>query len=65
MVASGGKFPVKPEGTDVRRILITHAMRYKSGIRNGHKILRESATGAAKSEGVFADRAPRFKSNVP
>ena len=64
MVASGGKFPVKPEGTDARRILIAHAMRYKSGVRNGHKILRESATGAAKSEGVFADRSLRFKPNI-
>src|SRR6516165_3908644 len=64
MVASSGKFPVKPEGTDVRRILIAHAMRYKSGVRNGHKILRESTTGAAKSEGVFADRSLRFKPNI-
>jgi len=64
MVAPGGKFPVKPEGTDVRRILIAHAMGYKSSVRNGHKILRESATGVAKSEGVFADRSLRFKSNI-
>ena len=64
MVASGAKFAVKPEGTDVRRILIAHAMRYKSGVRNGHKILRKSATGAAKSEGVFADRSLRFKPNI-
>jgi hypothetical protein len=61
MVASDGKFPVKPKGTDVRRILIAHAMRGKSGVRNGHKILRESATGDAKSENVFADRSLRFK----
>jgi len=40
MVAAGGKFPVKPEGTDIRRILIAHEMRYKSGVRNGHKILK-------------------------
>ena len=64
MLASGGKFAVKPEGTDVRRILIAHAMRYKSGVRNGHKILRESATGAAKSEGVFADRSRRCKPHL-
>jgi hypothetical protein len=38
MVGLGGKFPVKPEGADVRRILIAHTMRHKSVVHNGHKI---------------------------
>ena len=64
MVATGRKFTAKPEGTDVRRILVAHAMGHKSGVRNGHKILRGFATGPAKSEGVFADGPLGFKSNV-
>ena len=64
MVAAGGKFTVKPERTDVRRILIAHAMRYKSGVRNGHEILEGFATSPPTSEGVFADGPPGFKSNV-
>ena len=64
MVRPGGKFPMKPEGTNLRCILIAHAMRYKSRVRNGHKILRGLATRPAKSEGVFADCSLRFKSNV-
>jgi len=65
MVGSGGEFPVKPAGTDLRRILIAHAMRYKSGVRNGHEILRGCAVGPAKGEGIFTDRSLVFKSNVP
>jgi len=65
MVAFDGEFPVKPEGTDVRRILIAHAMRYKSGVRNGHKILRGFAARPAEGEGVFMDRSLGFKPNVP
>ena len=64
IVASGGKFPVKPEGTNLRRILITYAMRYKSGVRNGHKILSGFAASPAKSEGVFADYSIAFKPNI-
>ena len=45
-------FPVKPEGADVRRILITHAMRHESVVRNGHKIFRGCAAGSAKGEGA-------------
>src|SRR5215471_7509719 len=40
MVTAGGEFPVKPEGADIRCILITHAMRHKGSVRNGHKILK-------------------------
>ena len=64
MVTPGGEFPVKPEGANVRRILIAHAMRHKSGVRNGHKILKGFAPRPAAGEGVFADRPPGFKSNV-
>lgn len=62
MVALGGEFPAKPEGTDVRRILIADSMRYKSDVRNGHKILR--GFPAAEGEGVFTDRSLGFKPNV-
>jgi len=64
IAVSGGKFPVKPERTNLRRILITHATRYKSGVRNGHKILRRFAASPEKSEGVFADYSLAFKPNV-
>ena len=64
MVAAGGKFTVKPEGADVRSILIAHAMRHKSGVRNGHKILGGFAARPATSEGVFAECPPGFKPNV-
>jgi hypothetical protein len=64
MVAAGGKFAMKSEGTNVRRILIAHATRHKSGVRNGHKILKGFAARPATSEGVFPDGLPGFKSNV-
>ena len=64
MVRRGGKFPVKPEGTNLRRILIAHAVRYEGGVRNGHKILRGFAARAAESEGVLTDRSLVLKSNV-
>ena len=64
MVGLGGEFPVKPEGADVRRILITHAMRHESVVCNGHKIFRGCAAGSAKGEGVFTDRSFGFKPNV-
>ena len=64
MVGLGGDFPVKPEGADVRRILIAHAMRHESVVRNGHKIFRGCAAGSAKGEGVFTDRSFGFKPNV-
>ena len=64
MVAAGGDIPVKTEGADVRRILIALAMLHKSGVRNGHKILRGFAAIPATSEGVFADCPPGFKPNI-
>jgi hypothetical protein len=64
MVRPGGKLPVKPEGTNLRCILIANAMGYKSRIRNGHKILRGLTAWPAKSEGVFADCSLRVKPNV-
>ena len=53
MVASGSKFTVKPEGTNLRRILITHAMRHESVVLNGHKVFRKCAVGSANGEGIF------------
>ena len=64
MVRSGGEFPVKPERADIRRILIAHAMRNKSGVRNGHKVFRGCAVGPAKGEGIFTDRSLAFKPKV-
>jgi hypothetical protein len=64
MVRSGGEFPVKPERADIRRILIAHAMRHESVVRNGHKVFRGSAAGPAKGEGIFTGRSPAFKPNV-
>ena len=64
MVTLAGEFPVKPEGADIRRILIAHAMRHESVVRNGHKVFRGCAVGPAKGEGVFTDRSLAFKSNV-
>ena len=64
MVGLGGEFPVKPEGADVWRILIAHAMRHESVVRNGHKIFRGRAAGSAKGEGIFADRSFGLKPNV-
>ena len=64
MVGLAGEFPVKPEGADIRRILIAHAMRHESVVRNGHKVFRGCAAGSAKGEGVFTDRSLVFKPNV-
>src|SRR6266852_8966676 len=64
MVGLGGEFPVKQEGTDVRRIMIAHAVRHKSGVGNGHKILGEFAAGTANGESVFTDQSLGFKPNV-
>lgn len=65
MVRPGGEFPVKPERADIRRILIAHAMPYKSGVRNGHEVFRGCAFGSAKGEGMFTDRSLAFKPKVP
>ncbi len=64
MVGPRGEFPVKSEGADIRRILIAHAMRHESVVRNGHKVFRRCAVSSAKSEGVFTDRSLVFKPNV-
>ena len=64
MVRPCSKFPVKPEGTNLRPILIAYVMRYKSSIRNGHKILRGFAARPAEGEGVLTDRLLVLKSNV-
>ena len=64
MVTLAGEFPVKPEGADIRRILIAHAMRHESVVRNGHKVFRGCAAASAKGEGVFTDRSLVFKPNV-
>jgi hypothetical protein len=64
MFGLGGAFPVKPEGADIRRILVAHAMRHESVVRNGHKIFRRCTAGTAEGESVFADRSLGFKPNV-
>jgi hypothetical protein len=64
MVTLGREFPLKPERTDVRRILIAHAMGHESVVRNGHKVLGGCPVGPAKSEGIFTDRSLAFKPNV-
>ena len=64
MVGLGGEFPVKPEGADVRRILIAHAMCHESIVRNGYKVFRRCAVGPAKGEGIFTDLSPAFKPHV-
>jgi len=64
MVRPRGEFPVKPERADIRRILIAHAMRHESIVRNGHKVFRICAVGPAKGEGIFTDRSLGCKPNV-
>ena len=64
MVDLGREFPAKPQRTDVGRILIAHAMRHESIIRNGHKVLRGCPIGPSKGEGIFTDRSLAFKPNV-
>jgi hypothetical protein len=64
MVRLGCEFPVKPEGADVRSILVADAMLDKSSVRNGHEILSGFALGSPKGEGVFTDRSLGLKSNV-
>src|SRR5215467_4924343 len=61
MAGSGGEFLVNPVGTDLRRILIAHAMRQESGVRNGHKVFGGCAVGPAKGEGIFTYRSLVFK----
>ena len=58
------ELPKKPVETDVRRILIAHAMLDKSGVRNGHKILRGFTAGPTEGKGVFADCPLGFKPNI-
>src|SRR5215510_2536919 len=64
MVGLAGEFPVKPERADIRRILIAHAMRHESVVRNGYKVFRGCAIGPAKGEGIFTDRSLALKPNV-
>jgi len=64
MVGPRGEFPVKPERTDIWRILIANAMRYKGGVCNGHKVFRGCAVGPAKAEGVFTNWSLGLKAEV-
>jgi len=64
MVGAGGKFFVQPQGTNVWCILIAHAMRHESVVRNGYKVFRGYATGSAKRESIFTNRSLALKSNV-
>lgn len=64
MVSLGREFPMKPERADIRRILITDAMRQESVVCNGYKVLTGCAVGPTKGEGVFTDRSLAFKPNV-
>ena len=64
MVGLAGEFPVKPERADIRRILIAHAMRHESVVRNGYKVFRGCAIGPAKGEGIFTDGSLALKPNV-
>jgi len=64
MVGSDSKFSVKPEGTNLWRILIAHAMRHESVVRNRYKEFRRCAVGSSNSEGIFTDRSLTFKSNI-
>jgi len=64
MVGSGSKFSVKPERTNLWRILIAHAMSHESVVGNRHKVFRGCAVGSSNSEGIFTDGSLAFKSNV-
>jgi hypothetical protein len=64
MVSPSGEFPAKPEGADLRRILVAHTVRHESVVRNGHKVFRGCAASSAKGEGVFPDCSLVFKPNV-
>ncbi len=64
MVGPDGKFAVKPERTNLRPILITHAMRHKRSSCNGYKILRGFPARSTEGEGVFTHRFLVLKSNV-
>ena len=64
MVGLASEFPVKPEGADIWCILIPHAMRHESVVRNGHKVFRKCAVGSTNGEGIFTDRPLALKPNV-
>src|SRR5215469_3717946 len=64
MAGLASEFPVQPERADIRRILIAHAMRHESVVRNGHKVFRGCAAGSANGEGVFTDRSLVFEPDV-
>src|SRR5262249_36085321 len=64
MLRLGREFPMKAQGTYIRRILIAHAVRQEGVVRDGHKIISGFAARPAKAEGVFADRSFSFKANV-
>jgi hypothetical protein len=64
MVGLGSEFPVKSEGTDIRRILIADAMRRKRVVSNGHKVFGGFAVMSAQGKSVFADCTLGLKSNV-
>src|SRR5262245_25043041 len=64
MVRPGGEFLVKPERADIRRILIAHAMRHESIVRNGYKVFRGCAGGPAKPKGIFTNRSFTFEPYV-
>jgi len=64
MAGFGREFPMNSQGTDIRRILIAHAVRLKGVVRNRHNIVSGFAARAAKAEGVLTDRSLGLKPNV-
>lgn len=64
LIGLQGKFAVKPEGADLRRVLVTSAVGGKGFVGNGDEIVGGFAAKAAELESVFADCAFGFKAEV-
>ena len=64
MVGSARELSLKPERTDLRRILISRAMGNESVVCNRHKIFRECAVESSESEDIFTDRSLACKPGV-
>lgn len=64
MIDLRGKFAVKLDGADRRRILVARAVCRKRLVRDGHEVGGGFTAGSAKTEGIFAECSLGLESEV-
>jgi hypothetical protein len=64
MIDRCGKLAAKSSRADRRRILVTHAVRRKRFISDGHEVVGRFSTGSAAGKRIFADRVFALETKI-